>query len=160
TVRGSMLDDHFQATVSTDESGVTYVFSVVLQADDKIILAGRFTQVDGVRRRNIARLNADGSLDSSFDPGLGANESIRSVFLQNDGQLVLTGDFTSVSNVARTSVARVGTNGTLDLTYDPIGNNPELGPFRWITATAMQQDGRLLVGLFLLDAQCALYRFD
>src|SRR5437867_633111 len=55
TVRASMLDDHFQATVSTDEPGwgVTYVYSVVLQADDKIIVAGRFTQVDGVRRRNI-----------------------------------------------------------------------------------------------------------
>lgn len=50
-------------------SGVSgTVNAVVLQPDGKVIIAGAFTTVKGLARPGIARLNADGSGDSSFNP--------------------------------------------------------------------------------------------
>src|SRR6185369_16330586 len=39
-------------------------------ADRKIYIAGTFQQVQGVPRQFIARINPDGQLDPSFDPGV------------------------------------------------------------------------------------------
>ena len=46
--------------------------STAVQADGKIIIGGQFTTYNGTGRNRIARLNADGSLDSGFDPGTGS----------------------------------------------------------------------------------------
>lgn len=47
------------------------VESVILQPDGKILIGGRFTTVNGVRRNQIARLNPDGSLDESLNGEVG-----------------------------------------------------------------------------------------
>src|SRR5262249_15352254 len=47
------------------------VAAVALQPDGKVLIGGFFTTVKGFVRSEIARLNADGSGDSSFDPGKG-----------------------------------------------------------------------------------------
>jgi len=66
------------------------VNSVAVQPDGKVLMAGQFMSVNGTNRRFIARLNADGSLDSSFDPGDGATgatfNTIYALALQVDGQ--------------------------------------------------------------------------
>ncbi len=46
-----------------------FVTTTAVQPDGKIIIGGQFTSVLGVARSNIARLNADGTLDTGFDPG-------------------------------------------------------------------------------------------
>lgn len=46
---------------------------IAVQPDGKLMIGGDFTQFNGVTRNRVARLNSDGSLDTSFDPGLGAN---------------------------------------------------------------------------------------
>ena len=48
------------------------ILVVAVQADGKVLLGGNFTTVDGTTRNCIARLNTDGSLDTAFDPGIGA----------------------------------------------------------------------------------------
>src|SRR5947208_2170517 len=45
------------------------VNAVALQPDGKVIIGGEFTTVKGLERFKVARLNADGSGDSSFNPG-------------------------------------------------------------------------------------------
>ena len=47
----------------------SHVLAVALQPDGKVLIGGDFTTVDGVARAYIARMNADGSLDTAFDPG-------------------------------------------------------------------------------------------
>ena len=54
-------------------SANAYVFAVTVQPDGKVLVGGQFTAVNGTSRNNIARLNANGSLDSSFNPGTGIN---------------------------------------------------------------------------------------
>lgn len=50
-------------------SGLGRVEATVVQSDGKIIIAGAFGYVSaaGDKRVNIARFNADGSLDTAFD---------------------------------------------------------------------------------------------
>ena len=57
------------------------VDATILQPDGKLLIGGHFTKVNGVTRQSVARLNPDGTLDTSFDPGakrIGAEE------LEND----------------------------------------------------------------------------
>ena len=74
--------------------------ATVVQNDGKIIIGGDFTTVNGVARKGIARLNADGSLDSGFNPGAGVNTNgkIYALGLQADGRIVIGGDFTTFDN--------------------------------------------------------------
>ena len=50
--------------------------SVAVQPDGKVLIGGDFTTVNGTNRNGIARLNADGSLDSSFNPGTGVRRRL------------------------------------------------------------------------------------
>ena len=66
-------------------------------------------------------MNADGSLDASFDTTLGANSAVQSLVLQADGRILVAGNFTTYKNVARQGIARL--NNTI--TNVPV-NNPAL----------------------------------
>ena len=87
------------------------VFATAVQPDGKTIIAGTFSSVLGQARTNIARLNADGTLDAGFNPN--ADFAVYSVALQADGQILLGGTFTTVAGTPRNRIARVAANGTL-----------------------------------------------
>ena len=59
------------ATVYAGANGA--VQAVVCQTDGRVVIGGAFTSADGIARNNIARLMTDGSLDTSFNPGPGAD---------------------------------------------------------------------------------------
>src|SRR5689334_10677191 len=69
------------------------VLSIAVQPDSKIVIGGLFTRVKGWRRYNIARLNADGTGDPSFDCGydhwnyLSPNGAVDTVAVQPDGKI-------------------------------------------------------------------------
>src|SRR5688500_14688042 len=54
---------------SADANG--HVQSIAVQSDGKVLIAGDFGSVNGTNRTRIARLNANGTLDESFNPGTG-----------------------------------------------------------------------------------------
>jgi uncharacterized delta-60 repeat protein len=83
------------------------VFALGLQAQGQILIGGDFTAFNGTNRARLARLNADGSLDLSFEPGSGANSTIFALAIQPNGAIVIGGDFTVVNGVPRNRVARV-----------------------------------------------------
>ncbi len=107
----------------------------------KVIIGGNFDLVGGVSRKGIARLNVDGSLDTSFNPGTGANDSVRAVAIQTDGRVLIGGYFTNVNGVARSRIARLNTDGSLDTSF-----NPGLGANDSVYAILVQQDQRILLG--------------
>lgn len=119
------------------------VFAVALQPDGKILLGGLFTTIQGVARKGVARLNADGSLDTAFDPGLGADDAVYSVAAQPDGKILIGGAFANVGGTARNRVARLNANGSHDTTF-----NPGSGANDRIAAVVLQPDGKILLGGF------------
>lgn len=99
------------------------VNSAALQADGKIVIVGSFTQVDAVNRSRIARLNANGSLDNSFDVGLGPDSTVEAVAVQSDGKIVVGGSFSNFDGLSQNRVARINANGSLDLVFRTTANS-------------------------------------
>lgn len=123
-----------------------------LQSDGKVVIVGSFTTYRGTPRNRIARVNADGSLDTSFDPGSGVQidgqtgGSLWTVALQDDGRLVIAGSFDRYDGVARLWLTRVNANGSLDTTFDT-----GTGPDDVLNTIAMQDDGKILIGGFFFN---------
>jgi uncharacterized delta-60 repeat protein len=131
------VDSSFNPGTGPD-SGIS---SVALQPDGKVLIGGYFSAVNGTIRNGIARLNANGSLDGSFDPGTGVGGFVYSIALQPDGKVLIGGDFTSVNGTNRTNIARLNANGSLDTSF-----NPGTGADGSVRAIALQSDGNVLIG--------------
>lgn len=106
-----------QFTVGTGPSGD--VNAIKLLEDGKILIAGDFTQYNGVSRTRIARLNPDGTLDTSFNPASGFDGAVESIAVQTDGKIVCVGDFLNVNGIGRRRIARLNADGTVDSSFDP-----------------------------------------
>lgn len=88
--------DSYWDTQGAGVNGGGYVTSIVEQADGKILIGGQFTSYNVTTRNNMLRLNADGSLDSSWNTqGAGVNITAYSITEQTDGKLLIGGTFTS-----------------------------------------------------------------
>lgn len=95
-----------------------FVNDFKLLPDDKMIMAGTFTNFNGTNVDKICKLNSDGTLDTSFFTAIGFQDgSIESVFVQNDGKIMLGGSFTAVSAASYQGVLRLNSNGTLDTSF-------------------------------------------
>lgn len=56
--------------------GAGAVEAISLQSDGKVLVRGTFDSVNGVARRTVVRLNADGSVDAAFDAGIGQGDTV------------------------------------------------------------------------------------
>jgi len=139
TTDGS-LDPGFQSVLF--EGGYD-VHAVAVQGDGKVLIGGWFSAIDGLSRKCIARLNPDGTLDTSFLNGLsGASDSVNSIAVQNDGKVLIAGAFTTVNGVNRAQIARLNINGTLDNGFQ----DGVAGARGYIYSVALQNDGKVLLG--------------
>ncbi|MDO9553863.1 T9SS type A sorting domain-containing protein [Rhodonellum sp.] len=127
------------------------VNSIALQPDGKILIAGEFTSFNGKSYNRIARLNADGSLDTSFNPGSGANSTVWAIALLPDGKIMVGGAYTSYNGTALNGIARLNANGSLDTTFNP-GTGVAYGlmagadNYANVLSIALQSDGKILIG--------------
>lgn len=80
------------------------VYASEVLSDGKILIVGTFDQYNKVARSKIARINADGSLDTSFIPPAIINNGIYDVSVQSDGKIIIVGAFTDIDG---NSVVRV-----------------------------------------------------
>lgn len=127
---------------------------MALQPDGKVLISGRFEQIDNRPFRNVARINADGTVDDDMDFGQRiVNDAgiwgIQAVAMQPDGKIILSGGFAEVHHVARRGIARLNTDGTLDLDFDPgtgVGTDWSPDPsMAGLSGAAVQPDGKLLI---------------
>jgi uncharacterized delta-60 repeat protein len=133
------LDTGFNSGTGANDG----VSALALQSDGKVLVGGFFTTMNGVSRSCIARLNSDGSLDTGFNPGTGANNWVLALALQSDGKVLVGGSFTTMNGVSRNFIARLNSDGSLDT-----GFNPGTGASSMVWALALQSDGKVLVGGF------------
>ena len=104
------IDNTFQP--GTGANGA--IWALAVSPDGKIIIGGNFTSYNGISRNRIARINGDGSLDNSFNPGSGANDWVRCVLLQPDGKIVIAGEFLTFNGLNRSYITRLNSDGSLD----------------------------------------------
>ncbi len=117
------------------------VYTSAIQSDGKIILGGEFGAFNGVNAYRIARINSNGSLDESFNQGTGFNQTVLTSVIQNDGKILVGGFFTSYNGTNINRIARLNTDGSIDVTFNPGG-----GFDGTVNTIAIQPDGKLIVG--------------
>jgi len=121
--------------------------SLILLPDGKIIVGGSFTQLFGsTSKSNFTRLNANGTLDTTFNSGTGTGtntlNSVRSMALQPDGKIVICGGFSVYNAIARKGLARINADGTLDNTFTVgTGINPAS-----VSSVGLFEDGDIIIG--------------
>ena len=124
-----------QTGVSSAEAGFVpgannTIDTVAVQTDGKLVVGGDFTMLGGggtgvMSRQHLGRINVDGTLDLSFDPG--ANGQVFALALQPDGKILVGGDFTTLGGggsgaTARQHLARLNADGSLDASFNPGAN--------------------------------------
>lgn len=146
---GSGLD------LSKGAAGSASVVAIVEQPDGKLIIGGAFTSINGMPRSGIARLNSNGSVDTSFDPGAGVpieNADVgfgrlNSLALLGNGQILVAGNFSVFNNVDRIAMARLNSNGSLDPGFDVYFRKQDGQPS--VDGVVVQADGKIVVsGVF------------
>ncbi len=84
-----MGTDRFDSTFLFGQAGANGTVGQVLsqvasgsQTAGNVLIVGGFSQVDQVNRGGMARLNVDGSLDGTFNPGAGADSTVFAIAQQ------------------------------------------------------------------------------
>lgn len=114
---------------------------VKIQTDGKILVGGFFTSYSGISANRIVRLNTDGSIDPTFAYGAGFNSTVLTIALQNDGKILIGGNFTTYSGLTSNRIIRLNTNGTIDNTFS-VGSG-----FNYdLMMITIQNDGKILCG--------------
>ncbi|GAA1439721.1 hypothetical protein [Leifsonia poae] len=120
------------------------VQAVAVDADGRSLLVGDFTAFNGTTVGRVVRLNTDGSVDTAFDTGSGANDTVRALVVDADGRIILGGDFTAFNGTTVGRVVRLNPDGSIDATFDT-----GIGASSTVHGAAVDADGRIvIVGAF------------
>jgi len=141
----SMVDPTFKV----GKGGNWYVEHMLEQPDGKILICGLLSKYDDTPMPYMGRLNADGSIDTSFHAQ--PNYWVRHMILLPDGKIIIGGMFSVVEGEIRRLIARLNPDGTLDRSFNPgrggevsIGTSIYGDPTPFIIWMDMQPDGKIL----------------
>jgi hypothetical protein len=101
------------------------VYVVKVQPDNKILVGGIFTSYNGVVANRIIRLNYDGTIDNTFDCGVGIGgflggrqeTVVFDIDVQTDGKILIIGSFTTYNGITVNGILRVDSGGTYDSSF-------------------------------------------
>ena len=136
-------------------SSAVNVYNSKLQADGKLVLVGS-VKMTGSLDWLTARLNTDGSFDTSFN-GTGysiysygsSDDELIGIDIQSDGKILTAG--IGSSSHSDITTARWNSDGTLDTTFNGTGIAVKTDP-SWYNGgytVKVQSDGKILVGGYL-----------
>ncbi|MBS1742086.1 MAG: T9SS type A sorting domain-containing protein [Bacteroidetes bacterium] len=133
------LADH---GINTTEGADNDVRTLAIQPDGKIILGGLFNSFNGTTANRIERINADGSVDATFNiGGAGADGPVYKVALQPDGKILVAGKFNSFNGSSKAKLVRLNADGSIDGGFS-VGS----GFNDSVNIVTVQADGKILVG--------------
>src|ERR1035441_9469137 len=135
----SVLDPSFKVDMKVADG----VDTLVLQADQRILVGGEFTAIGGCSNSFLARLNSDGSLDASFNHPGQTDGAVSGLLQQPDRKVLVGGSFGRLLGHSQPALARLLEDGSFDTTFDA---SSTFTTNARVTSLALQDDGRLLVG--------------
>lgn len=124
------------------------VYTIAVQKNNKILIAGTFNSINGTGRAGIARLNNDGSVDATFDPGTGTS-NIRTMFVLPSGQIYFGGQNNTFNGSNTGFLARLNSDGSLSsATIAPAGQDDFATPgtFSWTAPAGVTSVSVVAVG--------------
>lgn len=123
-----------------------YIECIAVQDDNKIILGGSTSLNFGGK---IARLNSDGSYDTSFTASL--NQPIKQMIIQQNGRILIAGSFTTYNGIGARKIARIFGDGNMDFSFNS-GFGPtspsqdDQYPYPTVLAMVLQNDNKIVIG--------------
>ena len=119
------------------------IYEVAVGPDNQAVIVGSFTTFGGAPRGHVARLNTNGTLDTTFDSGTGFNtESLFAVAVLPDRKILAGGFFQSYRGTAIRHLVRLLPDGQLDRSFN-IGGS---GPDSTVNFIRVLEDGKILIG--------------
>lgn len=115
-------------TAFNNVQGDGAIYTFALQPNGKIVIGGDFATVGGQPRHALARLDSDGSLDTTFvDQHFSFSSTNPAGYIfalaeQDDGGIVAVGSFTFVDTLSRQTMARVQTNDAIESTLTGVAS--------------------------------------
>ncbi|MEI9961771.1 MAG: delta-60 repeat domain-containing protein [Limisphaerales bacterium] len=109
---------NFVVNPGSAQSSTSWSYSAAItaaSATPQVVVGGDF-DVAGQTYRDFARFNNDGTLDTTFDTGFGADNPVFALAWQPNGQVLAGGNFTHVNNTPMNRVVRFNADGSLDTT--------------------------------------------
>ncbi|HNT24887.1 MAG TPA: delta-60 repeat domain-containing protein [Anaerolineales bacterium] len=141
------LNADFSGLDATFTIGEAYgnVYALAVQADNKIFVAGDFSQYNGETYPGLVRLNSNGTIDGSFTPPVFMLDeyntaTLYSVFPLASGKVLVGGNFTLVGGAEHMALVRLDGSGALDATFSSPAN------FHTVKAIGVQADGSIWIG--------------
>jgi uncharacterized delta-60 repeat protein len=80
------------------------VTCLAIQSDGKILVAGAYTTFTGTTHNRLVRLNANGTLDTSFNVGTGFDNAVNSILIQSDGKILVGGTFQTFTGTSQNRI--------------------------------------------------------
>jgi uncharacterized delta-60 repeat protein len=141
------LDTSFPGPLPSGNSYPAPVACIAVQTNGQVLIGGTFTNISGVTCGNLARLNPNGTLDTSFLNGLagtGNSGQVSAIVVQPDGKILVGGYFTSFNGTPRNMIARLNYDGTLDASFQ----NGLAGGYWsfYVSSLALKPDGKIVAG--------------
>src|SRR5207253_2141435 len=116
----------------------------------RIFIGGSFTSYNGNGSTRLARLNADGSFDSSFNVGTGADNTVSAIVYDSANSAVLIGgSFQNYNSAAVNRLARISATGANAGSRDGafvVGSGSTGGPNNTVNTIAFDANGNVLIG--------------
>ncbi|PYT01803.1 MAG: hypothetical protein DMF63_02890 [Acidobacteria bacterium] len=120
--------------------------------DGKILVGGDFTEVQGYAASGLARLNADGSVDTSFNApdffsSLGIGNAVYAIAIQPDGKILVGGQILGAAPDATPGIRRLNADGSIDQSFfiTPLTFASTFGgPI--VYDIELQSDGKIVIG--------------
>ena len=95
---------------------------IKVDSDNKILVGGNFTNYNNINANRIIRLNSDSTVDTSFTYGIGFNDVVNTIEIDNFDKIMVGGSFTFYSGITYNRIIRLNTDGNIDQTF-VIGNS-------------------------------------
>lgn len=94
--------------------------NVIKVQDDGKILVGGLIQLRNSELKMLVRLNPDGSLDDTFftDRSTSTLTEVTNIFLQEDGKIIVVGNFSEFNNLEAPGIVRLNPDGSTDLNFE------------------------------------------
>ncbi len=113
------------------------------QSSGKIIIGGNFTSINNISINRIARLNIDGTLDTSFNIGNGiTGGSVEKIIVLPDDKILVAGRFNTFNNLPMSRIVKLNADGTLDTTFN-IGTG--VGSLGHISCMELKSNNQIII---------------
>ena len=128
----------------------TYVNTLNIDNDNKILVGGQFTHYNNlpIGGSNIARLNADGSLDATLSGSF--NSQVNRIVPLSDGKILVGGWFTQYNSDFHRGLIRLNNDGSIDTSLSAVAGNNRFfslfGNTGAVLQTLIEPDNKMVIG--------------